>query len=279
MVDRRQFVSGLLGVGAYSLALQGRAAEGPAAPAAVHEAFPSQDPVLVREIVGASHARLERVQELVEASPALAKAAWDWGFGDWETALGAASHTGRRDIADVLIAHGARPDLFTFAMLGQLDVVKTFIAANPGIQSIPGPHGITLLQHARNGGEPANAVAAYLETLGDADVRATSLEVSAALQALYVGLYRFAPGDVGTLDVLVDSKGRLAIKRGERSPHVLNRVEAHGFAPNGAPEVRIRFDVGDGKASRLTIHDPHPIVTALRVEDVSSGIAAPEPRK
>jgi hypothetical protein len=34
----------------------------------------------------------------------LARAAWDWGFGDWETALGAASHMGSRPI---------RPDQFT----------------------------------------------------------------------------------------------------------------------------------------------------------------------
>ncbi len=83
----------------------------------------SQDPKLVKETVAVSHGNLPRVRELVEASPALAKATWDWGFGDWETALGAASHTGRREIAELLIAHGARPDIFTFAMFGQLDVV------------------------------------------------------------------------------------------------------------------------------------------------------------
>ena len=65
--------------------------------------FLAQDPVLVQATVGASHRDLKKVKELVERSPALAKAAWDWGYGDWETALGAASHTGQREIAEYLI--------------------------------------------------------------------------------------------------------------------------------------------------------------------------------
>ena len=91
----------------------------------IYAEFPAQDPALVRDVVGAAHVRIDRVRELVEASPALAKASWDWGFGDWESALGAASHMGRRDIADLLISHGARPNLFTFAMMGNLAVVRS----------------------------------------------------------------------------------------------------------------------------------------------------------
>ena len=59
--------------------------------------FPHQDPERVREVVSVSHGNFERVRELVEESLALAKAEWDWGFGDWESALGAASHTGGAD--------------------------------------------------------------------------------------------------------------------------------------------------------------------------------------
>lgn len=79
----------------------------------VHPEFPSHAPATVRELVTASHMNLSRVRELVEASPALAKASWDWGFGDWESGLGAASHMGRRDIAELLISRGARPNVFT----------------------------------------------------------------------------------------------------------------------------------------------------------------------
>src|SRR6185503_18929276 len=99
-----------------------------------------------------SHGRFERVKALVGASPALARATWDWGFGDWETALGAASHVGNREIAQYLVSMGARPDLFYHAMMGHLDVIKAAVAAQPGIQTIRGPHGITLLMHAQAGG-------------------------------------------------------------------------------------------------------------------------------
>ncbi|MEE8128865.1 MAG: ankyrin repeat domain-containing protein, partial [Vicinamibacterales bacterium] len=101
--------------------------------------YPSHDPDLVREVVGKAHVNYDRVRELVTPRPALAKAVWDWGFGDWESALGAASHMGRPDIAQLLIEHGARPNLFTFAMLGQVDVVRATCDANPGIQRQPGP--------------------------------------------------------------------------------------------------------------------------------------------
>ncbi|MDX1390356.1 MAG: hypothetical protein R3344_14290, partial [Acidobacteriota bacterium] len=168
------------------------------------------------------------------------------------------------DIAEVLIAHGARPNVFTFAMLGQLDAIRACTAARPGIQSIPGPHGITLLQHAKNGGEQARGVVVFLEELGGADVRATRLEVTEAQQTIYVGTYRFGSGSDETLEVLVNSRGTLAIKRGDRFARVLNRVEEYGFAPGGAPDVRVRFEVVDGRAIRLSVHDPQPLVTAVR---------------
>src|SRR5262245_33966332 len=54
--------------------------------------FPRQEAKLVAEVVGASHTNEARVRELVNAHPALVNAWWDWGFGDWESPLGAASH-------------------------------------------------------------------------------------------------------------------------------------------------------------------------------------------
>ncbi len=45
--------------------------------------FPTQEPDLAREVVAKAHVDYERVRELVTPRPALAKAAWDWGFVDW----------------------------------------------------------------------------------------------------------------------------------------------------------------------------------------------------
>src|SRR5262245_53082118 len=97
-----------------------------AAPIGPDASFPTPPADLVRDMVGVSHNNLARVKELLARQPTLARAAYDWGFGDWEDALGAASHVGNRDIVEVLLANGARPTIFSAAMLGQLDTVKAF---------------------------------------------------------------------------------------------------------------------------------------------------------
>src|SRR3954447_18977744 len=128
--------------------------------------FPAHDDESVKDVVGASHGNLARVKELVSARPELARASWDWGYGDWETPIDAASHVGNRPIAEYLIASGARPTVFTAVMLGQLDIVKQLLAATPGLQRMRGPHGITMLGHARAGGDAAAETLKYLEALG-----------------------------------------------------------------------------------------------------------------
>ena len=127
---------------------------------------PALNPETVCEFVGQAHGNLERVREMIAEEPALANAAHDWGGGDWETALGAAAHMGRRDIALFLLERGARIDLFTAAMLGHLDAVKAILSAYPEARNHPGPHGIPLLAHAESGGEPARDVAEYLKSMG-----------------------------------------------------------------------------------------------------------------
>lgn len=102
----------------------------------------------IQEFVGNAHGDLDYVRTALEADPTLANAAWDWGDGDWETALGAASHMHRRDIAELLLAHGARLDVFAAAMLGDVDVVKTVLDAHPEMRAALGPHGIPLAAHA-----------------------------------------------------------------------------------------------------------------------------------
>src|SRR4051812_48531166 len=129
--SRRAFFGLTSGVSALGVSLLAPKAWGQppgSSPSAATDVFPGQDPALVKEIVGVSHRDLKRVQELVERQPALARAAIDWGFGDWEACIDAASHVGNRPIADFLLANGARPTIFSAAMMGQLDVVKAFIA-------------------------------------------------------------------------------------------------------------------------------------------------------
>jgi hypothetical protein len=118
-----------------------------------------QDLTLVYAFVGAGHGNLEKVQEMVAQDPHLVYAARDWGNGDWETALGGASHTGQRDIALYLLSQGARIDAYCAAMLGERDVMLALLKTNPSIATAKGPHGYTLLYHVAISGEVAIAEA------------------------------------------------------------------------------------------------------------------------
>src|SRR5687768_18559682 len=120
---------------------------------------------LVQEFVIAAHGDLERTQELLAQESGLINACWDWGAGDFETALGAAAHMGRKDIANYLLENGARLDLFAAAMLGKYEIVKSTLDSYPDAIHVPGPHDISLLEHAKFGGEDANAVFELLQSL------------------------------------------------------------------------------------------------------------------
>ena len=120
---------------------------------------------LVQEFVVVAHSDLARVTALLDQEPALIHATWDWGGGDFETGLAAAGHMGRRDIAEFLLGRGARIELCAAAMLGQLELVRAALAANPGQRDVRGPHGISLMAHAEQGGAAAAAVADFLRTL------------------------------------------------------------------------------------------------------------------
>jgi hypothetical protein len=236
----------------------------------VTDTFPTQPPELVREMVTVSHFDLHRVRELVDARPSLARSAWDWGFGDWETALGAASHMGNRPIAEYLLSQGAVPSLFSATMLGQFDLVKSFLAAQPHVQRLRGPHGISLLAHAKAGGESARPVFDFLQSLGDADA-ALSVPLTDSDLAALAGTYSFGPAPNQQIDLTIDRRqglsamyspltwtrkgfmGRPLVHLGDRS-----------FHPAGAPAVRILLSE-DKDALLMTVHDPGVVLSARRL--------------
>ena len=237
--------------------------------------YPGINDNLASGVVGASHGNFDKVKELVTARPELAGASWDWGFGDWETALGAASHVGRRDIAEFLMSHGARPDIFTYTMMGMVKSVQEIIETVPGIQTHAGPHGITLLQHAKNRLESkdisssdaanVNKVIGYLEKLGNADIKPKSLDVSEDEKKKYPGEYRFGTGEGEIFVVDIHRLGFIQIGRKGSSPRKLNKIDESTFSPAGAPSVRIIFKLKDEKAISLSIHEPEPLVIASRI--------------
>ena len=256
-----------LGVPAFATGAWGQP---PASPSSLaSDVFPALDPALVREAVGVSHRDLKRVQELVERQPALARVSIDWGFGDWESCIDAASHTGNKAIADFLLANGARPTIFSAAMMGQLDVVKAFIAARPGVQRNLGPHGLTLMWHAKQGGPDATAVVQYLTAVGDADVPPPTSPLAPPDRDALVGRYTYGPGprDHFTIEVRRDMLGRdqLTIERsGAPSRQNLYHVGDLVFFPTGVPSAKIAFAREGAKITQLTVADPHVMLTARR---------------
>jgi hypothetical protein len=137
----------------------------PGAAPVVPDRGPQIESALVKQFVIAGHGNLDKVKEMLATQPALINATWDWGGGDFETALGGASHMGRADIARFLLENNARMDLFAAAMLGRLDIIKAAAAAFPNILRVPGPHKIPLIAHAEKGGADAVAVVEFLRTL------------------------------------------------------------------------------------------------------------------
>ena len=239
----------------------------------VSDIFPAHPPELVREMVTVAHFDLERVKKLLEVRPSLARAAWDWGFGDWETALGAASHMGNRPIAEYLISQGAPPTLFSGAMLGQCETVKAFLTAEPGVQRVRGPHSISLLAHARMGGDAARAVFDFLKSLPDADTD-PPVPLTDEETAALVGTYVFGVGVTQQVELTADLQmyanskmythpPQLNWTRKGTMPRPLFHLGNHRFYPAGAPLVAIRFtEAADGKL--MNISDGELTLSALR---------------
>jgi hypothetical protein len=238
----------------------------------VAELFPTQSPELVRELVTVAHFNLSRVKELCDAQPALANAAWDWGFGDWETPLGAACHMGIRPMAEYLLSRGAHPSLFSAAFFGQLPLVKSFLAANPGAQEIHGPHSISLLSHARMGGAAAHEVLDYLKSLEGSDTN-EPVSLSDAETESLLGIYPFGTAESEQVEVsLPDPKIFALGKMYTYPPQLLwtrkgtvARPLFHlgdlKFFPAGSPSTRIEFQIS-AQSTSMQILAPAPLLSA-----------------
>lgn len=282
MTPRRQFLRhATLSLFGISLAGTSAIAQSNADTLEQHNALYYRFPAILDDdtygMVNAAHFNLEKVKELLTKRPELAKAAWDWGFGDYETAIGACSHTGRKDIAELLMSYGAWPDMFTLAMLGMHQSLKEIIESRPGIQSTPGPHGITLLKHAQNRlgqkdiaeEDKANVrkVIAYLEQVGNANVGHTSLVYTEEDKTIFLGDYQFGEGETELFNVgpySLDPANFIRITRKGLPGRLLHKIGDHTFSPTGAPSVKISFQVVDGKVTSLTIRESGNQIKAIK---------------
>ena len=125
---------------------------------------PPFDVKLVKDFVVAGHKDLQAVKEMLKDHPNLKYCRYDWGNGDFEEAIEGAGHLGNKDIANYLISQGARVNLFVLTMLGKSDLVTLTLEAYPQLIFAKGPHGFTLLHHARVG--EAQELYDYLTKMG-----------------------------------------------------------------------------------------------------------------
>lgn len=121
--------------------------------------------LMVQDFIIYAHSDLEMVKKLLDKEPMLINGFMDWGGGDWESALGGASHMARRDIVEFLLEKGARMDIFCATMMGQFDAVKSFLTLQPKLIDARGPHGFTLHFHAQLAGKDAQKMVDYLQSI------------------------------------------------------------------------------------------------------------------
>jgi hypothetical protein len=170
-ITRKHFLSlvGLSGSAAlFALqrAVHAQQSSPPGAPPQISPKPPPLDKEMVKDFVIKGHGDLAGTKALIEKEPGLLNACWDWGGGDFETALEGAGHMGNKEIANFLLSKGARMNIFCAAMLGRLDVVKAILTAYPDLKTSKGPHGLQLLHHATKGGSEAAPVVEYLKSIG-----------------------------------------------------------------------------------------------------------------
>jgi len=124
---------------------------------------------LVKDFVIAGHGNFDKVKSMLLETPNLIYTKFDWGNGDYEAAIEGAGHAGNKEIANYLLEAGSRVTIYVLTMLGKSDLVKPILETYPALMTAKGPHGFTLLHHAKVGGKDAEELYAYLQEKGMKD--------------------------------------------------------------------------------------------------------------
>jgi hypothetical protein len=125
---------------------------------------------VVKEFVIAGHGGKDgdfaKVQSMLKDYPNLIYSKYDWGNGDYEGAIEGAGHMGKKELASYLIDAGSRITLFVLTMLGKTELVKPILEQYPKLIFAKGPHGFTMLHHAKMGGKEGEELYTYLQDKG-----------------------------------------------------------------------------------------------------------------
>jgi hypothetical protein len=143
------------------------------------------------------------------------------------------------------------------------------VNANPHAERIRGPHGISLLSHAKMGCDAAHPVFDFLQSLGDADTDTTAPLSDSDIIAL-TGTYVFGLSANQRIEVTVERRegvssmySPLTWTRKGTMGRPLVHVGDRAFYPAGAPSVRIQFAV-EGTSVTMTVRDSEVVLVAQR---------------
>lgn len=115
----------------------------------------------IEELVLAAHRDLETVEEIIEENPSYVNIPHEWGDGDTESAIQAAAHVGRRDIAEYLLENAGEYEIEVAAMMGDEAEVEAQLDALPELADRRAAHDIHVLAHAAIHGEVGVAELLY----------------------------------------------------------------------------------------------------------------------
>jgi ankyrin repeat protein len=169
---------------------------------------------VIDEFVVAAHHDLSKVQSMLAAHPELIDEHASWV----ETPLGAAAHTGNREIAEYLLAEGAPMDICAAAMLGRREDVAAFLAENPALVHATGAHDLPVLYHAAISGKTdiIDMLIAGGANVNEGEGRSTALH--GAVGFGHADLVRWLL-DMGADFTLTDHSGRLPLDVAESTGH------------------------------------------------------------
>ncbi|HEY1575758.1 MAG TPA: hypothetical protein VGF82_01625 [Terracidiphilus sp.] len=147
------------------------------------------------------------------------------------------------------------------------------VAAQPHVQRIRGPHSISLLAHAKAGGDAARPIFEFLQSLGDADAE-PPVPLSDNEIAALAGTYVFGLGVSQQIELTVDQRqgvpsmySPLTWTRTGTIGRPLVYLGDRAFYPAGAPSVRVRFAVDKGSVV-MTVSDPELVLAARRKQEL-----------
>jgi uncharacterized protein len=178
---------------------------------------------IIKEFVIAGHGNLEKVKTMLLEHPELLNVAFEWREGDFETALQGAAHVGNTEIALFLLSQGAKLEITTAAMLGDVAAIEQFLASDPDLIHAKGAHGISLLTHAVMSENPLLVKDLILKGATTGSSMAVNIATDIGnLEVLQVLLLHTKPDLTWK-----NFKGKSALELAAEQPQILALLEAY----------------------------------------------------